>query len=204
MQTKHCSACNQTKPIEDFSPIKVKNNFRTQNQSHNPYCRECRAKQSKAWRSANPGYRGTGKNSSVKNRRLMSAIRSRLRDAKLRCKKLKKDAPLLSDDYLYKLYQSQQGMCALSGVLMALETEHPHTLSLDQIDASKGYIEGNVQWLTWFVNRAKGEMSQEIFLSMCETVLVYQKVQRLSNGGLTEPSRVGPSGSKREDQLLLI
>ena len=87
---------------------------------------------------------------------------------------------------------------------MALETEHPHTLSLDQIDASKGYIEGNVQWLTWFVNRAKGEMSQEIFLSMCETVLVYQKVQRLSNGGLTEPSRVGPSGSKREDQLLLI
>lgn len=160
----------------------VRNNFRSQNQTHNPYCKECRTNQAKAWRVAHPGYKGTGKNSSVEDRKLMSAIRSRLRDAKIRCKKLKKNSPVLSDEYLYKLYQSQEGKCNLSGVLMMLETEHPHTLSLDQIDASKGYIEGNVQWLTWFVNRAKGEMSQDVFLSMCETILDYQKVQRLSNG----------------------
>ena len=182
MQTKHCSACNQIKPIEDFSPIKVRNNFRSQNQTHNSYCRKCRSDQARAWRTANPGYKGTGKNSSVEDRKLMSAIRSRLRDAKLRCKKLKKIAPDLSDEYLYQLYLSQDGKCALSGVPMALETEHPHTLSLDQIDASRGYVEGNVQWLIWFVNRAKGEMTTDIFLSMCETVLDYQKVQRLSNG----------------------
>lgn len=182
MQTKFCNSCETLKSIEDFSPVKVRNNFRAQNQSHNPYCRECRAKQSKAWRDANPKYKGTGKNSSVSDRKLMSAIRSRLRDAKLRCKKLKKNSPVLTDDYLYKLYEIQKGLCAISGVKMTLETTHPLTLSLDQIDASKGYIEGNVQWLAWYVNRAKGEMPLVIFLGMCETILEYQKVQRLSNG----------------------
>lgn len=110
----------------------------------------------------------------------MSAIRSRLVDAKGRCKKLNKPAPEITDTYLYKLFLDQGRKCALTGTTLAIEKGSPICLSLDQKDPSKGYVEGNVQWVAWAVNRAKGDLSMEDFYDMCSAVLSNRNVQRLS------------------------
>ena len=185
MKEKLCIACGSVKPIEEFSPNKPKTQFKTSKQSHRTYCKACVREKAAKWRADKPGYRGSGRTRSIDSeyRAVMSAIRQRLVDARSRCRKLKREAPTTSDLHLLEVFKSQQGKCALSGVTLSLEKDHPHCLSLDKIDPSKGYEDGNVQWLSWYVNRAKGEMTLEVFLSMCETVLDYQKVQRLSKSG---------------------
>lgn len=109
----------------------------------------------------------------------MSAIRNRLKDAKARSKKYNKDLDV-DDVYLYELFKQQAKCCALTGAELMIEIGHPLCLSLDQIDPTKGYIVGNVQWLAWVVNRAKGDLDTEHFYEMCEAVIEHRKVQRLS------------------------
>ena len=184
METKLCISCNEVKPLSDFSPKKSNNQFKTSHQTHATYCRACNARRAAEWRAQNKGYKPSGKVSALpqEDRLLMSAIRQRLVDARARCKKLGRSAPEISADYLYNLFKKQERKCSLSGVPLSLEKDHPHCLSLDQIEPGVGYVEGNIQWLSWYINRAKGEMPTDVFLSMCETVLDYRKVQRLSNG----------------------
>jgi len=45
-----------------------------------------------------------------------------------------------------------------------------NTASLDRIDSSKGYIEGNVQWVHKMVNMSKQQYTQEEFINMCIAV----------------------------------
>jgi hypothetical protein len=40
--------------------------------------------------------------------------------------------------------------------------------SPDRINSELGYVPGNVQWVCWWVNRAKGQMSNETFLSLLD------------------------------------
>lgn len=119
----------------------------------------------------------------------MSAISDRLMNAKLRAKKYNQITPDLDREYLYQLFKDQSGKCALSGAVLKLEKRAVTCLSLDKINPGLGYVKGNVQWLAWAVNRAKGDMESEIFLDMCKQVLEHQKVQRLSPSGST-PKRV--------------
>ena len=181
---KTCIRCQTSKPLSAFAFVNAVNSFKGFRVKHHTYCKECNNAYAKEFRKKNPGYQGTGRISSVPlaDRRLMSAVRQRLTDAKVRCKKLKKDPPDLSDVFLYELFLKQDRKCALTGALLKIEVDHPLCLSLDQIDPSKGYIEGNVQWLAWAVNRAKGDLSLYHFYEMCEVVLNNRKVQRLSNG----------------------
>ena len=84
------------------------------------------------------------------------------------------------NQYLYQLLLDQDKKCALTRAPLLLEPNSPLCLSLDQKDPSKGYVEGNVQWLAWCVNRAKGDLALDDFYDMCEIVLQHRKVQRLS------------------------
>ena len=45
-----------------------------------------------------------------------------------------------------------------------------NTASLDRIDSSKGYVEGNVQWVHKMINMSKQQYSQEEFIDMCKAV----------------------------------
>lgn len=65
---------------------------------------------------------------------------------------------------------------------MKAEVNAVTCLSIDKIRPEGGYVEGNVQWVAWAVNRAKGDMETDVFVDMCRQVLEYQKVQRLSKG----------------------
>jgi len=182
MDTKLCKSCDTVKPLEEFTGS-VRAFKYSPSKSKHSYCKMCNAARAREWRKDKPNYRGTGRIKAIpqEDRLLMSAIRQRLVDARTRCKKLKKDPPVLTDIYLYELFLSQNRCCALTGVELLVETNHSLCLSLDQKDPSKGYVIDNVQWLAWCVNRAKGDLSLDHFYEMCEVVLEHRKVQRLSN-----------------------
>ena len=181
--TKTCKQCGLTKPVEEFTRSNRSNSFKYRKATSHTYCKECNASRAREWRKRHTNYKGSGRINAVpkEDRLLMSAIRQRITDAKTRCKKLKRAEPDLTDTFLYELFLSQNRACALTGAPLSLVTGDPLCLSLDQIEPEKGYVESNVQWLAWCVNRAKGDLSLDHFYEMCEVVL-NRKAQRLSKG----------------------
>lgn len=73
-------------------------------------------------------------------------------------------------DYLADLLTSQEFKCALTGWDIDAKNVAKNTASLDRIDSSIGYVEGNVQWVHKMVNMCKQQYTQEEFLSMCDAV----------------------------------
>lgn len=75
----------------------------------------------------------------------------------------------VSFDYLADLLIEQDFKCALSGEdLDAMEVNN--NASLDRIDSSLGYVEGNVQWVTSEVNMMKQSYTQQRFIEVCTAV----------------------------------
>ncbi len=78
----------------------------------------------------------------------------------------------------FAIYDAQGGKCALSGIEMTFtyDKNHPtfnagakyikwpYNLSPDQIDAGKGYVRGNVQFLCAQVNLMKSELPMHVLL----------------------------------------
>lgn len=84
----------------------------------------------------------------------------------------------VSEKYLWNLFLAQNRKCALSGDSIWFsnwQTASQQTASLDRIDSSKGYVEGNVQWLHKDVNVAKQDKSDEEFVEMCKKVARHNK-----------------------------
>ena len=182
MQTFKCEICKNILDLENAvggKPTSQNTNYRRLNKTSR--CKPCNNYLAREWRKNNPGYRGSGKLKAIpqEDRLLVSAIGSRLTDAKGRASKY--GCPIdLDKDYLYQLFIEQNRKCALSGVALRVEKNAVACLSLDKVDPSKGYLKGNVQWVAWAVNRAKGDMPTDVFVDMCLKVVEYMKVQRLS------------------------
>ena len=71
-------------------------------------------------------------------------------------------------EYLWDLFIKQDRKCAISGVnieFKAIRRDYETTASLDRIDSSKGYVEGNLQWVHKDVNFMKQELSDEKFIN---------------------------------------
>lgn len=74
----------------------------------------------------------------------------------------------VTEKFLWQLFVKQNKKCALSGQdIIFTQKSLSTTASLDRIDSSKGYIEGNVQWVHKVVNRIKQHYHQDIFLKFC-------------------------------------
>jgi len=76
-------------------------------------------------------------------------------------------------EYLFDLFEKQHGKCALSGLDIAFARSirsKEKTASLDRIDSTKGYIEGNVQWVHLDVNKMKMDLEQSRFLELCNII----------------------------------
>lgn len=88
----------------------------------------------------------------------------------------KKDV-LVTKEYCYNLLEQQEFKCALTGQPIHLSNnsvDHKKgltTASVDRIDSSKGYVEGNIQWVHKNVNKMKWDLPQEEFISICEQVV---------------------------------
>lgn len=80
----------------------------------------------------------------------------------------------VSLEYLWNLYIQQNKQCALSGIPITFGNRYKKlttTASLDRIDSSKGYTEGNVQWLHKDTNIMKRQLTNEQFVSFCKAVV---------------------------------
>ena len=75
----------------------------------------------------------------------------------------------VSFEYLADLLIEQDFKCALSGKDLDA-SEVVNNCSLDRIDSSKGYVEGNVQWVTSMVNMCKQSYTQDDFIDMCKSI----------------------------------
>ena len=76
----------------------------------------------------------------------------------------------ISIQYGYELFIKQNKKCALSGLSIDFYGEGQSKASLDRIDSTKGYIKGNVQWLSATVNNMKWQLSQKEFLEICKKI----------------------------------
>ena len=70
-------------------------------------------------------------------------------------------------EYLWELYQKQDGRCAYTNMPITFKA---HTASVDRIDSSLGYVEGNIQWLHKDINMMKRHYSEEYFKKLCNLV----------------------------------
>ena len=73
------------------------------------------------------------------------------------------------------MFLKQNKKCALSGVLLSFNTiaknqTSKKTASLDRIDSSKGYIEGNVQWVHKKINDLKSNFDEDTLIKMCNLI----------------------------------
>lgn len=134
----------------------------------------------------------------------------------------------LSPEYLWDIFLQQNGKCALSGVDIKISSKinsqhnidrSNHSASLDRIDNSKPYIEGNVQWIHKTLNAMRRQYSVEEFVWWCSKVSSYAnpepstvkdievavKVQRLTGEESTNnpdtSARLRPATSS-EDEIV--
>ena len=128
-------------------------------------------------------------NTLVQNIHLSKSPRNYLsqvyRSAKYRSKKNKIPFDLSLDEWC-EIYHNQNGLCALSGLKMthqrqtegivrrAFSGESNHrflyNISPDQIEPSKGYTRGNLQFVCTMINTMKMSMSTNQFLEFCKMV----------------------------------
>lgn len=78
-------------------------------------------------------------------------------------------------EYIWELFIKQSRKCALSGIDLRTLTRYKRTASLDRIDNTKGYIEGNLQWIHKDINIMKRDHTQEYFIDICNKISDYQR-----------------------------
>lgn len=79
----------------------------------------------------------------------------------------------LTIEYLWNLFQEQRQLCAITEDYIYNIEE----ASLDRINSSEGYIEGNVQWVTQQANLSKHVMTMEQLYEFCRKVLNHANQQ---------------------------
>lgn len=88
-------------------------------------------------------------------------------------------------EWVWNLYLKQERKCALSGLDIVFYTSSrkrsEQTASLDRIDSSKGYIEGNLQWVHKHINLMKGQAPQGDFIRYCKAIALTHSLKDFSN-----------------------
>lgn len=97
-------------------------------------------------------------------------------------------------DYVYAIGEKQDWKCAVSGDVLEFVrggSEVPNqncnlkSCTIDRINSALGYVEGNIQLVTWEVNAAKGARSTDRFLAHCQQVIEYnnkEEIKEQANG----------------------
>jgi hypothetical protein len=90
----------------------------------------------------------------------------------------------VSLDYVYRVGSSQDFFCALTGNELEFTRGgqtwlgkwcNPNSCTIDRIDSSKGYVEGNIQLITWQANCLKQNVPNDEFIEFCKDVARYNK-----------------------------
>lgn len=138
----------------------------------NKWCKACSAEYQRNLRAE--GYKPSGRNKALSanpDAAMLKHLSRAINNAAGNCRKLGRPAPFLVVSELHALLVSQGRKCALTGLPLTCEAGSPWVASLDQIEPAVGYVIENVQLVCWAANRAKGDLSREDFLLMCDSVV---------------------------------
>ena len=89
----------------------------------------------------------------------------------------------ITNEYLLQVWENQKGICPHTGWKLILpdttdgwKTGHTtKSASLDRIDNSKGYIEGNVRFVAYMSNIARNRFDDEDLFEFCKAVTQHRK-----------------------------
>lgn len=87
----------------------------------------------------------------------------------------------VSIEYLWELFQKQDGKCYYTGEELTLSTRNTKggmTASVDRLDSSKGYLEGNVVWCHKDVNVMKMDKSEQDFYELCQKIVNHKNLKK--------------------------
>jgi len=111
-------------------------------------------------------------------------------------------------DDLMEIYNSQKGICLLSGIKLTHIKGKGHidtNISLDRINNDKGYTPDNIQIIAYVVNMMRRTMPVNEFKKICKDVAYFEiKQQRktaLSIGGSANASILATADKINEWQL---
>lgn len=81
----------------------------------------------------------------------------------------------ITNEALQSILEQQQFKCAYSGEDIGFKgsARNKHTASIDRIDSSKGYVNGNVHWVHKDVNRMKSTLTEERFRELCLKIVKF-------------------------------
>lgn len=85
----------------------------------------------------------------------------------------------VDETYLKKIWDDQKGICPLTGWNLELPyntsgwktPQDARRASLDRIDNNKGYVEGNVRFISVMANYARNNMSDNELIEFCKAVV---------------------------------
>ena len=94
----------------------------------------------------------------------------------------------IDQTYLMALYDSQEGLCALSNIRMTWATgkTSPTSISMDRIDSTKGYIDGNVRLVCVCVNAFRSTMNDDELLKMAKSLVLSMESKKIVERVLEE------------------
>jgi len=107
------------------------------------------------------------------------------KSAKRRSNHLKELLVTIDAQYLDELWHKQKGRCAYTGEKLTLPKkwdDRDYTASLDRKDSSKGYIQGNVQFVTQSVNIMKNKFTHDFFIETCNKIVSYGSIHSYKSG----------------------
>lgn len=183
--TKICSICKKEKPITDYYIRRDRNKLisRCSSCNHEMSMRIYKNKTPEERRLINRN-RADWYMEQAKKGNIKAIIQHKLSSYRNNAKR--KNVPFeMTSRYLIDLFNKQNGKCYYSGVNMDTTSmlgtgritlkNRPHQMSLDRLDPSKGYVEGNVVWCTYLINTCKNMFTENEFYDVCEMVILHRK-----------------------------
>jgi len=162
---KNCSHCHQLFEISGFYTTGKKTDGTPKYQS---WCKKCISLKMKSYHKETWGEEKLQYTAHKRSKNVRSYI------TYLRSKAVKRKGQCISLDELEKIWESQNGKCALTGwdLTMILGKGNIYTnASIDRIDSNVGYEIGNVQFVCRAINVFKSNMNEDFLIKMCQAVV---------------------------------
>lgn len=80
-------------------------------------------------------------------------------------------------EQIWVLYLKQDKKCALSDLPINFDKGNKQTASLDRIDSSKGYEEGNLQWTHKHINESKSDLNNDEYIKWCKLIAQHRNLR---------------------------
>lgn len=107
---------------------------------------------------------------------VVGRIRNLMKDVRSRSQKYQYEIDIDSD-WLIKRFDENEGKCEISDIPFVLKGRSPFSISIDRIDATKGYTKDNVRLVCLMINFALNNFGDTVFFQMCEAVTNKQKTK---------------------------